>query len=535
MIKLQAHRGVSAECPENTMPAFITAIEQGYDAIETDIMVTKDKKLVIIHDKTINRTARRADGSPIGTSLPVSYLTYEELLEYDFGIAYHKKYKGTKLPLLEDLLALAKEHGVEIKIDAKFAKLPAESKADLYELVRKYEDVVALTVNDLDMLREVRELFPNVHIHYGRVYSVDTITEAAKLVPADKVTFWLPYNNERTSYVTVPFINEELATAAKKHGSLAVWNLTNYGELEVAEKFGADIIETNGQIKHEQNVGVLSDMHTHNKNSHDAFYEIRPMMEKAIERDIRYMAVTDHCDIFLCEDDRTLDMCSHIATAAKEADELNKELGDKCTALRGVELGDGIWHPDICQTVIDLLDYDVIIGAVHAVKCEAVAGNVGMQRAYSKVKYDEATPEQLDELLSSYCDDLLTMVETLDIDIMAHLVCPTGYPLNRHGIFVDMLPYKAKIEKVLRTIIRKGIAFEANGALFREIDGKYPNRFIIEMFRDLGGHMITISTDAHSPGEVGRGLAERVQLIRELGFRNIFYYKDRKAIPCTIA
>ena len=535
MIKLQAHRGVCAECPENTMPAFITAIEQGYDAIETDVMATKDNKLVLHHDRTINRTARRADGSDVGASLPLSYLTYDELLEYDFGIGYHKKYKGTKLPLLEDLLALAKKHGVEVKIDAKYRTLNPEAKEALFALVRSYEDVIAFTVNDLESLAEIRELFPNIHVHYGRVYSVDTITEAAKLAPADKITFWLPYNNKRTSYVKVPFINEELATAAKQHGTLAVWNLTNYAELEVAKKFGADIVETNGQIKHEQNVGILSDMHTHNKNSHDAFYEIRPMVEKAIERNIRYMAVTDHCDIFLCEDDRTLDMCSHIATAAKESNELNKELGDKCLALRGVELGDGIWFPDICQKVIDLLDYDVIIGAVHAVKCAASDDKVGMKRAYSQIKYDEATPEQLDELLDNYCDDLLTMVETLDIDIMAHLICPTGYPLNRHGIFVDMLPYKAKIEKVLRAIIRKGIAFEANGSLFREIDGKKPNLFVIEMFRDLGGHLITISTDAHSPAEVGKNLAERTQLLRELGFRNIFYFKDRKAIPCTIA
>ena len=66
MVKLQAHRGVSAECPENTMPAFITAIEQGYNAIETDVMATKDNVLVLHHDATINRTARRADGSDIG-------------------------------------------------------------------------------------------------------------------------------------------------------------------------------------------------------------------------------------------------------------------------------------------------------------------------------------------------------------------------------------------------------------------------------------------------------------------------------------
>ena len=87
MIKLQAHRGVSAECPENTMPAFITAIEQGYEAIEVDVMSTKDNQLVLHHDKTINRTARKADGSPVGAALPLSWLTYDELLEYD-GIEF---------------------------------------------------------------------------------------------------------------------------------------------------------------------------------------------------------------------------------------------------------------------------------------------------------------------------------------------------------------------------------------------------------------------------------------------------------------
>ena len=97
-----------------------------------------------------------------------------------------------------------------------------------------------------------------------------------------------------------------------------------------------------------------------------------------------------------------------------------------------------------------------------------------------------------------------------------------------------MAPYKAKIEKVLRAIIRKGIAFEANNALWLEVDGKMPNLFILEMFRDLGGHLITVSTDAHSPAGVGGNIVERVQWLKEMGFHNIFYFKDRKAIPCTI-
>ena len=62
-MNFQAHRGVSTEYPENTMPAFIAAVEQGYTYIETDPLVTKDNVCVLMHDKTLNRTCRNDDGS----------------------------------------------------------------------------------------------------------------------------------------------------------------------------------------------------------------------------------------------------------------------------------------------------------------------------------------------------------------------------------------------------------------------------------------------------------------------------------------
>ena len=60
---LDAHRGVYSEYPENTMPAFKAAAEQGYEVIELDPAVTKDGVIVFVHDSTINRTGRRQDGS----------------------------------------------------------------------------------------------------------------------------------------------------------------------------------------------------------------------------------------------------------------------------------------------------------------------------------------------------------------------------------------------------------------------------------------------------------------------------------------
>ena len=64
--KLQAHKGVASECPENTMSAFRCAAVQGYDVIELDLEYTSDEKIVVMHDSYLNRTARNADGSELG-------------------------------------------------------------------------------------------------------------------------------------------------------------------------------------------------------------------------------------------------------------------------------------------------------------------------------------------------------------------------------------------------------------------------------------------------------------------------------------
>lgn len=121
-MKFQAHRGVSTENPENTMPAFIAAIEQGYTTIELDVSATKDNQFVLSHDDTINRTGRRENGEMISDEINLKDITYPELLQYDFGSWFSKKFKGTKIPLFEDVLKLADERGIILKIDNKYVR-----------------------------------------------------------------------------------------------------------------------------------------------------------------------------------------------------------------------------------------------------------------------------------------------------------------------------------------------------------------------------------------------------------------------------
>ena len=75
--KVISHRGANREAPQNTLPAFEKSIEIGVDGFETDIHLTKDGIPVVCHNYTIDETSS-GQGD-------INELTYEELLNYDFG------------------------------------------------------------------------------------------------------------------------------------------------------------------------------------------------------------------------------------------------------------------------------------------------------------------------------------------------------------------------------------------------------------------------------------------------------------------
>lgn len=134
MIKSFNHRGYGRTCPENTAPAFKRSAEMGFDGIETDIRFTSDGVAVLLHDDTINRTARNADGTTIEEIIHISDITYEQALEYDFGIYMGDQFAGTKIMTFEQLLALCKVLGLDIHAELKYNT----HYSDLLALVKKY-------------------------------------------------------------------------------------------------------------------------------------------------------------------------------------------------------------------------------------------------------------------------------------------------------------------------------------------------------------------------------------------------------------
>ena len=99
-----AHRGHSIAYPENTLEAYRKAIELGVEMIECDVNITRDGRLVMMHDPTLDRTTT-------GIGL-VSAATWEEIQMLDAGRKFNADFAGVRVPSSEETLLLYKEAGI---------------------------------------------------------------------------------------------------------------------------------------------------------------------------------------------------------------------------------------------------------------------------------------------------------------------------------------------------------------------------------------------------------------------------------------
>lgn len=154
-VEIIAHRGASYLAPENTMAAVKLGWEKEAD-VEVDIFLTKDNRIVAIHDKTTKRTA--------GIELEVAETTSQELLQLDVGSYKSEKYKGEPIPLLSDIVDSIPP-GRKLYIEIKCGKEVLPYLQELLAESGKMSQVVIIGFN------------------------LDTVTKSKKLI--DVPTYWL--------------------------------------------------------------------------------------------------------------------------------------------------------------------------------------------------------------------------------------------------------------------------------------------------------------------------------------------------------
>ncbi len=209
-----AHRGSSAQAPENTLAAFRLAADQHADAIELDVDLTRDGQAIVMHDATIDRTT---DGHG-----RVNDLTREELRRVDAGSWKGAAFAGERVPLLAEVFEAAGPR-LLINIEIKSTALRSNGiEAKVAELIRRYdllERVIISSFNPLALIR-VKRLEPRLAC--GLLYSPDEpiyLRHAwlAPLIPG------LEARHPQHSQVTAAYVEKYHA----RHQRINVWTVND--------------------------------------------------------------------------------------------------------------------------------------------------------------------------------------------------------------------------------------------------------------------------------------------------------------------
>lgn len=231
-INVQAHRGASAYAPENTAPSFQLAVQMGADGVENDIRLTKDGVYVLSHDSNISRMSNGKG--------EIGELTYEELLQYDFGVKAGAKFKGTKIPTLEEFLEIVKDMNI-VNIEMKpFA--PQEDKpyafTYLYNALAQYGCVNRTIISSFDhtALKELKEAHPDLRtaLLYGHGMTAQETVAFVRRFHADMI------------HPQIGAVDKKIVDTCRENGiAVNVWTVDSKHDIKRAMKLGVSGIITN--------------------------------------------------------------------------------------------------------------------------------------------------------------------------------------------------------------------------------------------------------------------------------------------------
>ena len=260
------------------------------------------------------------------------------------------------------------------------------------------------------------------------------------------------------------------------------------------------------------------DLHSHCTLSFDGISTAEDMIKQAVKLGIKYYALTDHVDLG-DHPDPEFDLGATVNGAKELIPPLQEKYADRVELLYGVELGQPTHEPELAGKLLRENDYDFVIGSIH---------NIRGHDDFYFLDYNVIDPVKL---LDAYFEELLEMARWGKFDIMAHITYPLRYIVGDCGIDIDMTRYDAVIDDIFRELINNGRGIEINTSGLRQKIGRMlPDVGYVTRYRQLGGKILTIGSDAHCADDLGKGIADGIAAAREAGFTEIAVFRKRKPL-----
>lgn len=270
----------------------------------------------------------------------------------------------------------------------------------------------------------------------------------------------------------------------------------------------------------------LVDIHNHCNLSSDSQAAPEEMAAAAFRLGVKHFALTDHIEMDEFHDGEW-DYHAAIAQTRPTFERLKAEYGGRMNVYYGAEIGQAMYNLHEAEKILAEHDYDFVIGSVHRT-CH--------YEHMGKIPDNEFDRKRV---MIEYWEDMLNLVEWGKFCSLAHITfllrfvnvdTPGGLVIDkkeRSKAAFDT--YRTIIDEILETIVKKDIALEVNSSGYRRgLDGPMASAPFIKRYKELGGKLITVGSDAHQPSDVAKDIDKCYALLRDLGFDEICVYEKKE-------
>ncbi|MBO5851388.1 MAG: histidinol-phosphatase HisJ family protein [Clostridia bacterium] len=265
-------------------------------------------------------------------------------------------------------------------------------------------------------------------------------------------------------------------------------------------------------------------LHNHTIYSHDGHSTVNEIIESAIEKNMKAVALTDHIDMLLFEERNIYENAKSCYADFLKAKE---KYDGKIKILMGAEMGEEIFEPEKAQKIRNIGEFDVFLASCHFVKSFGYEYDV----CYADVPM--WSHNKINRFLNDYFDILLKTVKETDFDVLSHLDYPLRYANAIYKKDYDTTKHDSVIKEILKIVAKKGKALEVNTKNGDDMGVFLPSTYYLNMFNEVGGKYVTLGSDAHFASRLLNGIEKGKKLLKDCGFDDYYYFEKRKPYPVS--
>lgn len=262
---------------------------------------------------------------------------------------------------------------------------------------------------------------------------------------------------------------------------------------------------------------MLADLHVHSKYSTDSNAEMEDIIKRAIEIGLPVLCFTDHIDWDYPVEGLTFDF--DVPSYFEEISGLEEKYGDKIRILKGVELGMQRHLGGRYRRLLKQYPFDFAIGSQHLVN--------NMDPYYPET-FEGKTDA---EIYRAYFEDTLADIQNFhSFDTMGHLDYVVRYGKHKAHEY-SYHAYADIIDEILKLLVKYNIALEINTCgLRKQLGFPNPHPDILARYRELGGTLVTVGSDAHKPRYLGFAFDRAERILKAAGFTHYCYFVKHEPV-----